>query len=98
MVDGRSGHTCSRIKVGQVPYVVVFGGYYTPDTTDKVEILDLSTMSAWVQGPKMLEPGRRSSSVTNPKGNGLIISGGIYTELKDTMYEFECQDSIDNCQ
>ena len=98
LINGRSGHTCSRIKVGQVPYVVVFGGYYTPDTTDKVEILDLSTMSAWVQGPKMLEPGRRYSSVTNPKGNGLIISGGIYTELKDTMYEFECQDSIDNCQ
>ena len=98
LINGRSGHTCSRIEVGQVPYIVVLGGYYTPDTTDKVEILDLSSMSGWVQGPKMLEAGRRYSSVTNPKGTGLIISGGLYSEVKETMFEFECKDSIDDCQ
>ena len=98
LINGRAGLTCSRIEVGQVPYIVVFGGYYTPDTTDKVEILDLSKMSAWVQGPKMLKPGRRYSSVTNPKGTGMIISGGIGQKIRKTIYEFDCKDSIDNCQ
>ena len=101
LINGRAGHTCARFEVGQVPHIVVVGGYFTPARSDKVEILDLSKIdSGWIQGPKMLRAGNMYSSVTNPKGTGIILSGGfnLNGEPQNDMYEFDCKDSINDCQ
>ena len=100
LINGRTVAACARIEIGQVYYIVVAGGESIGYVeTDLVEILDLSKMDAWVQGPSMPKGSSWLSSVTNDKGTGMIISGGqTQAGVLDDIYELDCSHSIEDCK
>ena len=100
MINGRTGHTCARIEVGNKPYIVVVGGYFHSfaSKTNTVEVLDLVANQGWIQGKKLPKALNVPSGVS--LGSSMIVSGGLNSvnALVDDMYKFECTtNSIDDC-
>ena len=100
LINGRTGHTCARIEVGNKPYIVVVGGYFHSfaSKTNTVEVLDLVANQGWIQGKKLPKALNVPSGVS--LGSSMIVSGGLNSDgdLVDDMYKFECTtNSIDYC-